>query len=126
MKIFGIFPENQFPGRPTMSTEFMPSIPKELFSMKRGLTAVLVFAALDSIAMTALDILIDPLWVSRGTWVWTGLDKLQPESIFYNIPVQNYFGWLLTTAVIFTVFRFEFLFFELRGALRSNATKFIL
>jgi putative membrane protein len=58
--------------------------------------------------MTALDLLLDPIWTTRGSWFWTGLDKLTPEQIFYNIPVQNYFGWLLTTFIIFLIFRTVF------------------
>ncbi len=67
--------------------------------------ATLVYAAVDSIALTAMDILVDPIWVSRGTWTWTGLGSLPPERIFYGIPVQNFFGWLLTSFIIFALFR---------------------
>jgi putative membrane protein len=70
-----------------------------------GWAVPLLFAVLDSIAMTALDVLIDPLWVKRGTWMWTAIQSLPAGSVFYGIPVQNYFGWLLTTIIIFIPYR---------------------
>jgi putative membrane protein len=70
-----------------------------------GWVAMFLFAVLDSMAMTALDILIDPLWVTRGTWVWTAVNHLPAGSVFYGIPTQNYFGWLLTTMMIFIPYR---------------------
>jgi len=93
-------------------------ISNEILSGKRSLVSfikkgggvfqIVIFAAFDSIIMTALDLLLDPIWTTRGSWFWTGLDKLTPEQIFYNIPVQNYFGWLLTTFIIFLIFRTVF------------------
>lgn len=70
-----------------------------------GWATPLLFAVLDSVAMTALDVLIDPLWVKRGTWIWTAVQSLPAGSVFYGIPVQNYFGWLLTTIIIFIPYR---------------------
>lgn len=70
-----------------------------------GWATPLLFAVLDSMAMTALDVLIDPLWVKRGTWIWTAVQSLPAGSVFYGIPVQNYFGWLLTTIIIFIPYR---------------------
>jgi uncharacterized membrane protein len=73
-----------------------------------GWAAPVLFALLDSAAMTALDILIDPLWVTRGTWIWTAVQSLPAGSVFYGIPVQNYFGWFLTTMIIFVPYRIVF------------------
>ena len=73
-----------------------------------GWASPLLFAVLDSAAMTALDVLIDPLWVTRGTWTWTAVQSLPAGSVFYGIPVQNYFGWLLTTIIIFVPYRIIF------------------
>jgi len=73
-----------------------------------GWGAPLLFAMLDSAAMTALDVLIDPIWVTRGTWVWSAVPSLSAGSVFYGIPVQNYFGWLLTTIIIFIPYRILF------------------
>lgn len=73
-----------------------------------GPGAPLLFAVLDSAAMTALDVLVDPLWITRGTWTWTAVQSLPAGSVFYGIPVQNYFGWLLTTFMIFVPYRIIF------------------
>ena len=73
-----------------------------------GRAAPVLFALLDSAAMTALDVLIDPLWITRGTWTWTGVQLLPAGSVFYGIPVQNYFGWILTTIIIFVPYRIIF------------------
>jgi uncharacterized membrane protein len=88
-------------------------LPKEksivsLVKKGSGVVQIIIFAAFDSLVMTALDLLIDPVWTSRGSWFWTGLDKLRPEEILYKIPIQNYFGWLMTTFLIFIIFRTVF------------------
>lgn len=85
-----------------------------------GMAAPLLFAVLDSAAMTALDVLIDPLWVTRGTWIWTAVQSLPAGSIFYGIPVQNYFGWLLTTIIIFVPYRIIFFRNKADAAVRDN------
>lgn len=70
-----------------------------------GKAAPLIFAMLDCAAMIFLDVLIDPIWVTRGTWTWTAVHTLPAGSVFYGIPVQNYFGWLITTMIIFIPYR---------------------
>jgi uncharacterized membrane protein len=70
--------------------------------------AVIAFALVDSFLITALDMLIDPLWVSRGTWTWTEITNLPPAHLYYNIPVHNYFGWLATSFIVFLPFRAVF------------------
>ncbi|HNZ32328.1 MAG TPA: carotenoid biosynthesis protein [Smithellaceae bacterium] len=89
-----------------------------------GWAAPALFAVLDAMAMTALDILIDPLWVTRGTWVWTAVHTLSASSVFYGIPTQNYFGWLLTTMMIFIPYRI--VFFRNRSILAERDRDFFL
>jgi uncharacterized membrane protein len=55
-------------------------------------------AALGGIIMTAWDLAMDPLMVSGGHWVWD-----QPGA-YFGVPLQNYWGWWLTTFVIFLLF----------------------
>jgi uncharacterized membrane protein len=55
-------------------------------------------AALGGIVMTAWDMAMDPLMVSGGHWVWD-----QPGA-YFGVPVQNYWGWWLTTFVTFALF----------------------
>ncbi len=89
-----------------------------------GPAAPFLFAILDSMAMTALDVLIDPLWVTRGTWVWTAVQNLPAGSVFYGIPTQNYFGWLLTTIMIFIPYRV--VYFMYRSSLVERNRDFFL
>jgi putative membrane protein len=55
-------------------------------------------AALGGIVMTAWDLAMDPLMVSGGHWVWD-----QPGA-YFGVPLQNYWGWWLTTFVTFGLF----------------------
>ncbi|HWQ05440.1 MAG TPA: carotenoid biosynthesis protein [Longilinea sp.] len=48
-------------------------------------------AALGAVAMTAWDLAMDPIMVAAGHWVWE-----QPGA-YFGIPVQNFWGWWLTT-----------------------------
>lgn len=46
-------------------------------------------------ALTAWDLLADPVLVARGMWVWE-----QPGA-YFGIPLSNYAGWLWTGWVLF-------------------------
>ena len=48
--------------------------------------------------MTAWDLAMDPMMVAGGHWVWE-----QPGA-YFGIPLQNYWGWWLTTFVTFWLF----------------------
>ena len=45
--------------------------------------------------MTAWDLIMDPIMVAGGNWVW------DVKGAYFGIPLQNYWGWWLT---IFTTF----------------------
>jgi putative membrane protein len=60
---------------------------------KRGL----VIAALGGIVMTAWDVVMDPMMVRGGHWVW------EVKGAYFGIPLQNYWGWWLTTFTVFLV-----------------------
>lgn len=62
-----------------------------------------VVAAMGGFMMTAWDLVMDPVMVSAGHWVWDG-----PASsrFFFGIPIQNFLGWWVTSVVIFLVFFF--------------------
>ena len=55
-------------------------------------------AAIGAIVMTAWDVVMDPVMVKVGHWVW---DVSGP---YFGIPLQNFSGWWLTTFVAFIVF----------------------
>lgn len=58
--------------------------------------------------MTAWDLVVDPLLSgpSVGAWVW---EKGGP---YFDIPLRNFFGWMLTTFTVYFLYRF----FEGRSA----------
>lgn len=51
-----------------------------------------------AIALTAWDLFLDPQMVRSGFWQWT-----QP-GLYQGIPVSNFLGWLLTSAVVMVLF----------------------
>jgi uncharacterized membrane protein len=55
-------------------------------------------AALGGIAMTAWDLAMDPLMASGGYWVW------DVKGAYFGVPLQNYWGWWLTTFITFALF----------------------
>jgi len=62
---------------------------------------ILWAAVLTAFVMTAWDLTLDPLMADQvKAWVW--LDGGQ----YFNVPFQNFFGWLLTTFAIGSAYRF--------------------
>ena len=55
-------------------------------------------AAVGALVMTAWDLVMDPLMVAGGYWVW------DVEGAYFGIPPQNYGGWWLTSFITFTLF----------------------
>ncbi len=55
-------------------------------------------AAVGALAMTAWDLAMDPMMVGGGHWVWD-----QPGA-YFGVPLQNYWGWWLTSFVTFSLF----------------------
>jgi uncharacterized membrane protein len=48
--------------------------------------------------MASLDLIIDPVMVSLGTWSWSG------GGLYYGIPLWNYEGWIEIPAVTFVLY----------------------
>lgn len=63
----------------------------------RPQTRFWLVAVLTALIMTTWDLVMDPLMVAGGHWVW------EIEGAYFGVPVQNYFGWWLTVFVA-TVF----------------------
>lgn len=59
---------------------------------------VLGAAAVGAVVMTAWDVAMDPMMVSRGHWVW------EVDGPFFGVPLQNYWGWWLTMFLTFLLF----------------------
>jgi putative membrane protein len=59
-----------------------------------GRFAPLAHALLAGLAFTAWDLYLDPQMVSRGLWVW------EEAGAYFGVPLQNYFGWWASAALI--------------------------
>jgi len=57
------------------------------------------FIGLSALAMTAWDLLMDPMMVSWEMWEW------QNPGGYFGIPWSNYLGWLLVAAAITAIIR---------------------
>jgi uncharacterized membrane protein len=56
-------------------------------------------ALMSAIVMTAWDMIMDPIMVRMGFWVW------EVEGPYFGVPLHNYVGWLATTFTIFLLYR---------------------
>jgi len=52
-------------------------------------------AAVAAMVMTAWDTVMDPGMAAAGNWVW------EHGGPYFGVPLKNYFGWLLTTFVVY-------------------------
>jgi uncharacterized membrane protein len=59
---------------------------------------VLGVAAVGGLAMTAWDVVMDPIMVSGGYWIW---DR---GGAYFGIPLQNFWGWWLTVFTTFALY----------------------
>jgi uncharacterized membrane protein len=64
----------------------------------KGWKRALLVAALGGIIMTAWDVVMDPMMVSGGHWVW------ETGGPYFGIPLQNFWGWWLTTFCVFLIY----------------------
>ncbi len=64
----------------------------------------LFLALLGALATTAWDMMIDPIAVSQGWWVWEDGGAYMPY-VAHGVPIQNFIGWLLVAFTINLVYR---------------------
>jgi uncharacterized membrane protein len=62
-------------------------------------TSPLWLAAIGALATTAWDMMIDPIAVSQGWWVWVNGGPYVPY-VANGVPITNFLGWLLVAFVI--------------------------
>ena len=55
-------------------------------------------AGVGAVIMTAWDLVMDPMMVAGGHWVW------EEQGAYFGIPLQNFWGWWLTIFVTFFLF----------------------
>jgi uncharacterized membrane protein len=68
-------------------------------NLERNFTRLLVIAAVGGLIMTAWDLSMDPYMIRGGNWVWDG------PGAYFGVPVQNFWGWWLTTFVALAIFQ---------------------
>jgi uncharacterized membrane protein len=66
-----------------------------------GAWPLLRLAVVSAVVMTAWDLVVDPLLSGPDAraWIW------EDGGPYFGIPVQNYFGWLLTTFTVYLAYR---------------------
>jgi putative membrane protein len=83
---------------------FMMTYPSYVIASRsiRGLRSTWLWrvavAAVGGLVLTAWDLAMDPMMVAGGHWVW------EAQGAFFGIPLQNFWGWWLTTFVTFWLF----------------------
>jgi uncharacterized membrane protein len=70
----------------------------------RRFPAYLWMAAIGALATTAWDMMIDPIAVSQGWWVWHQGGAYLPY-VANGVPIQNFMGWLAVSFVINLIYR---------------------
>lgn len=86
-KLFGLTPWTVF-------FAFTPLVLGSVFYAKKFLNkkifSVVNFFILSTLILVATDLILDPVAAKLGFWFWV------EEGIYYGIPLQNYFGWILS------------------------------
>ena len=59
---------------------------------------LLSVAAVGGLVMTAWDLVMDPIMVSGGHWVW------DTNGAYFGIPLQNFWGWWLTVFATYALY----------------------
>jgi uncharacterized membrane protein len=61
---------------------------------------VLALSLVSAIVMTAWDLPMDPQMSSAGNWIW------ERGGAYFGVPLHNFTGWLLTTFIVYMLYRF--------------------
>jgi putative membrane protein len=66
-----------------------------------GVSRLVHLAAVSAAVMTAWDLVVDPILSgpSARAWIW------ENGGPYFGIPIQNFFGWLLTTFTVYLAYR---------------------
>jgi uncharacterized membrane protein len=59
---------------------------------------LLTVAAVGGLVMTAWDLIMDPVMVAGGHWIW------EVDGAYFGIPLQNFCGWWLTVFTTFALY----------------------
>jgi putative membrane protein len=61
----------------------------------RSAAGIAGLALVAAMVMTAWDTVMDPGMAAAGNWVW------EKGGAYFGVPLRNYFGWLLTTFLVY-------------------------
>ena len=67
---------------------------------------LLIFGFTGAFATTAWDLMIDPIAVDYGWWVWIDGGSYMPD-ILGGVPISNYIGWLTISFLIIMLFKWK-------------------
>jgi uncharacterized membrane protein len=67
-------------------------------------TSPLWVATIGALATTAWDMMIDPIAVGQGWWIWEDGGPYVPY-VANGVPISNFLGWLLVAFVINLIYR---------------------
>jgi uncharacterized membrane protein len=81
-----------------------PSMFQEPSNWRKRLPPYFLMSAIAALATTAWDMMIDPIAVSQGWWVWHQGGEYLPY-VANGVPIQNFIGWLGVSFVINVFFR---------------------
>ncbi|NPV86522.1 MAG: carotenoid biosynthesis protein [Anaerolineae bacterium] len=94
-----------------MSDFLSPSAAAGNITWGKRLSSFLWLAVVGALATTAWDMMIDPIAVSQGWWVWEKGGAYVPY-VANGVPITNFMGWLAVSFVIILLYRL----IMLRGA----------
>ncbi len=60
-------------------------------------TSILKKVVAGSVIITIFDLVLDPSAVALNFWIWS------PQGTYYNVPISNFFGWLLSGFIGMTI-----------------------
>jgi putative membrane protein len=61
----------------------------------RAVAGIAALSLVAAMVMTAWDTVMDPGMAAAGNWVW------ERGGSYFGVPLRNYFGWLLTTFLVY-------------------------
>jgi putative membrane protein len=61
----------------------------------RSAAGIAALALVAAMVVTAWDTVMDPGMAAAGNWIW------EQGGAYFGVPLRNYFGWLLTTFLVY-------------------------
>ena len=85
-------------------SDMLSPLVASLPAVSRNTALPLWMAGIGALATTAWDMMIDPIAVSQGWWVWVEGGPYVPY-VENGVPIQNFIGWLGVAFVIILMYR---------------------